>query len=433
MSSTTTPGTLPDASWSRYLWLAQLLVPLPVIGYAARRFLIGDPPGPVLLPAALLALLWTVAAITVLSLPRGRRWIGARRLEILTCFIALGSTIALFDLALTVTGTVPTIGAIRARSLEYRASVATRHRLIPKSVERSEADPFRINRRGLRGGEVSLSPPAGRLRLLFLGGSQVFDFEHDWPGQVEDRLQEQGLDVEVINAAVPGHASGDSLGKLTTDLWLFAPDLVFTCHAWNDIKYFGTLSPELPYRDFVGPYRGDWRIRPQGFDRWLSASALYRRMRASVQRTLAGNEGRRSRLEADRFGEVGPAQYRLNLRTIIQVTRDLGALPVLCKQARLATESSPEDDRRRIAYGTAGLDHQRLVEAFAATDLIVEEAARDLGARVVDLNGPLNGRSELFRDHVHFTAAGSRTAADYAARDLEAMLAGLLTDPDETP
>ncbi len=198
MSSATTPGTPLDGPWPRYLWLAQLLVPLPVIGYAARRFLIGDPPGPVLLPAALLALLWTVAAITVLSLPRGRRWIGARRLEILTCFIALGSTVALFDLALTVTGTVPTIGAIM------------------------------------------------------------------------------------------------------------------------------------------------------------------------------------------------PAP-------------------------------------------SAGLDHQRLVEAFAATDLIVEEAARDLGARVVDLNGPLNGRSELFRDHVHFTAAGSRTAADYAARDLEAMLAGLLTDPDETP
>ncbi len=415
-------GPAVAARWPLVLWTSQLVVPFAVLAYAARRLALGKPPGPVLAPAALLGLLWAAAAIGAVGLPHGRRWIEARKWELLIAFISLGLTFLLFDLALTLSGAIPTTGAIRARSLEYRSSISTRHRLVPKSVERAAADPVRIGARGLKGDDPAPISAAGRLRLLFLGGSQVFDFDHDWPGQVENLLRDQGHDVEILNAAVPGHATGDSLGKLITDLWLLEPDLILTCNGWNDIKYFSSLSPELPYRDFVRPYRGDWRIEPRGFDRLLSHSALYRRVRAKFTREMIGEEGRRPRPPADRIGEAGPEQYRLNLRAIARVAHDLGAVPVFCRQARLPTSSSPEDDRRRIAYGSVGLGHDRLVEAFALTDRIVEEIARSAQAHVVDMSSPLTGRPELFRDHVHFTLAGSRKAALLVADRLSEIL-----------
>ncbi len=410
------------ATWPVYLWLSQLAVPLAAVAYAARRLAVGRPPGPVLTLAAALGLLWAAAAIGAVCLPGGRRWIGARKWEILISFVSLGLTFLLVDLALTLTGTIPTIGAVRVRSLEYRSSISTRHRLVPKTVESASAAPLRIGARGLKGDEPAATPTAGRDRLLFLGGSQVFDFDHDWPGQVERLLRDRGHDVEILNAAVPGHTTGDSLGKLITDLWLLEPDLIFVCNAWNDIKYFSSLSKEVPYRDFVRPFRGDWRIEPKGLDRLLSLSAIYRRFRNKIVREMFGEEGRRPRPATNRIGEAGPDQYRLNLRALAHVTHDLGAVPVFCRQARLPARSSLEDDRRRIAYGSVGLDHDRLVEAFALTDRIVEEVAESSQAHVVDMSQALSGRSDLFRDHVHFTSDGSREASLYVAEWLDDFL-----------
>ena len=48
----------------------------------------------------------------------------------------------------------------------------------------------------------------------------------------------KGHHVEVINAGIPGHTSGDSLGRLYTEIWQWKPDYVIMYEAWNDIKYF---------------------------------------------------------------------------------------------------------------------------------------------------------------------------------------------------
>lgn len=401
--------------WPLALWVSQLLVTVPILAYATRRIFTGAYPGPVLTIAAVTALLWT-ALVMVLVLQRpGRLWIMRRKWELLLSASILTLTFAVLDAALTFSGTVPTIAAIRARSLEYRASVSTRHRLKTKVIPRDNAAAVQINGRGLRGKEIEASPPEERLRFLFLGGSQVFDFDHDWTRTLERILEQEGHEVEILNAAVPGHATSDSLGKLTTDLWLLEPDLIFTCHAWNDIKYFGSLSKDLPYRDFVRPFKEDWRLHPRGLDRLVSHFALYRRYRNQFIREMTGAEGRRPSLASDGAGKVGPDQFRLNLFTISHVARLLGAVSVLCKQARLPIHTSSEDDRSRIGYGSVGMNHDDLVEAFAITDRIVDEVAGGGRAHVLDMSGPLTGRPEVFRDHVHFTCDGSREAAHLVA------------------
>lgn len=419
------------AYWPLLLWAGQIVVGMPVLAYATHRLIIGKPPGPVLTAVATITLLWTVLVIAVASLRRGREWIRRHKWELLLCFAAVILTGVVFDLMLTISGTVPTIRFLRERSLEYRPSVSTRHRLVAKTVERLDAPPVRINSRGLRGKDLVSSP--GRLRLLFLGGSQVFDFDNDWPGEVELLLREQKHDIEILNAAVPGHSTADSVGKLITDYWLLEPDLVFVCHAWNDMKYFARLSEDLPYRDLVGPFREDWRLHPRGFDRLLSYSAFYRRFRNKLNREIVGDEGWVRSPAEGRAGDLGLRQLELNLRILARVTRDLGSVAVLCKQARLPVETSSELDRNRIGYSSVGLGHDELVRAFALVDRTVEQVARDHCADVVDLNGPFSGRSELFRDHVHLTRAGSEAVARVVAARLSEILMNLRDSANADP
>lgn len=412
--------------WPLLLWLSQLVVPGAILAYLVARILGGDPPGPVLRSAAAVALAWVLTTLVVASAVRGSAWIVTRRYELLILFVTLGAMVVLIDSTLTLSGAVATVDDIRAQSLEYRGSVSTRHRLVPKTIERPDGPPVHINYRGLRGEEIVAMTSGERSRILFLGGSFVFDFDNNWPGLVEEALRSPGHDIEVLNGAVPGHASLDSAGKLLTDLWLLEPDLIVLCHAWNDIKYFGTLSRDHPYRDFVGEFRVDWRVHPQGLDRLLSGSSLYRLVRRDLVRGMIGPEGRkRRRPMSRRIAPEGLEQFRLSLSTFASVSRAIRAAPVLCKQPRLPVADSPDEDRRRIAYVTAGLPHDRLIEAFAHTDRIVEEVAEAWDGRVLDLNAPFSGRSELFKDHIHLTAAGSREVAEHVAMELEKMLTDL--------
>ena len=408
--------------WPFVLWFAQLGATLPILGYAGLRLRAGPPPGPLLGTASVLALLWSCAVIGISLSAGGRLWILRRRLELLISLSAAGLTLLLADLSLTLSGKVPTVQAIRRRSFEYQDSASSIHRMVPKIVEELGRPPVRINSRGLRGAEVAVAAPEGRARILFLGGSFIFDIDGaNWPRRVEDILRAAGHDVEVLNAGVPGHMTADSLGKLVTAHWLLEPDVVFVCHAWNDIKYFAWLDREYPYRDFIGGFKEDWRIHPRGLDRLLAVSAVYRLVRGKIIRGLIGEEGQRPRGRGQ-IGEVGPAQYRLNLRTILHVIQDLGAIPVLCKQPRLPTSSSPASDRDRISYEMVGLSHDQLVEAFARTDAIVEGVARASGSTLVDLHAALSGRSDLFLDHVHLNPEGGREAARIVASALQDLL-----------
>ena len=416
-----------NPSWPLVLWLSPLCAAVPVVAYAGLRLRSATPPGPLLGTVSVLAFLWIVLAVGVAASAVGRRWIHRRRLELAVTGGTLALTLVLADLALTLSGVVPTVAAIRDRSLEYVDSASSRHRLVPKTVESPGRPPVQINRWGLRGPEVEVPAPAGRIRLLFLGGSFVFDVDGgEWPRGVEDILRAAAHDVEVLNGGVPGHATADSLGKLVTALWQLEPDVDFVCHAWNDIKYFGQLRTDHTYRDFVGGFEEDWRIHPRGIDRWLSASAAYRLVRSQVVRRLIGEEGRRSR-GRQQVGELGPAQYRLNLQTIVHVTRDIGAVPVLCKQPRLATADSSAADRERIDYDTVGLSHEQLIEAFVRADAIVDDVAVGNGVSVVDLHALLSGRSELFIDHIHLTAAGGQAAARVVADRLDELLGEMET------
>lgn len=126
---------------------------------------------------------------------------------------------------------------IRRNSLQYIPSIFARHRLKPlghmvdtaAALGRTSAGDERyfINDAGYRGPNFVARKPPGKIRIIFVGGSTVFDGYRkdtrpdrgeDWPHLVEQFLRSKGSNVEVINAGIPGHASFDALGQLYSQL-----------------------------------------------------------------------------------------------------------------------------------------------------------------------------------------------------------------------
>lgn len=429
----------PDGStgrWPLLVWSLQL-APAGSLSWICTRLVLADRdvgvPMPMLLAGAG-ALAWLSLSAAMLAAPRGRRWIVERRTQWHVVMGMFALSLALGDLVMTWSGLVPTLEDQRARSLDYTYYRYSGYRMVPKSISVDRGAPIHINARGFRGPEIEPETPAGRARIVFLGGSQVFDFHGgDWPALTGALLRRRGYGVEVVNAGVPGHNSTDSLFKLATDIWTLRPDAVFVCHGWNDVKYFPRLVAGVPYRGLppaapVTMHR-DWRLYPTGIDRLFGHSAVYRYFRLGLVNLYVTAEGRDLwQFDVDRdgkatFDDFGPRQFELNMRLIARLITAIDAVGMFCKQPMLESgTSSAGIDAASYASRNVGLAPDERVRAFAAIRRIIDAVAADTGVSVVDLQAALSGRPEYFHDGIHFSPAGSRAAARLTADAIEAIV-----------
>lgn len=333
---------------------------------------------------------------------------------------------------------------LRARSLEYEATLFSRH-AFPQMLQRKRAIPggeVLISPRGYRGRPFAVPKPAGTVRVVMIGGSSLFDMYakegQDWPRLIESNLRKRGYDnVEVINAGTPGHATIDFLGRFHSEIWMFEPDYLLVYESWNDIKYFHTLDPEHSLLRLLRPaaanghgygylvanpflYYSGWA------DRLLSRSQLYVRLRDRYLEWRVGPYGTEGVVTTsrslDQYSDYGPRQFGLNLHLLVAAARHVGAQPLLLTQARLVTPTNTPAERELIAYEFINLSHEALLRAFADCDRAIFSVARADNVRVLDLARMFSGQRALFEDHVHTTTAGSQALAHATADFLQSML-----------
>jgi lysophospholipase L1-like esterase len=99
-----------------------------------------------------------------------------------------------------------------------------------------------VNSLGFRGKEFDRAKPKRTVRIACLGASTTFcaevtDDEAAWPARLQALLQERYPDVniEVINAGIPGCVIADSIKNLTCRVLPLNPDLVIFYEANNDM------------------------------------------------------------------------------------------------------------------------------------------------------------------------------------------------------
>ena len=325
---------------------------------------------------------------------------------------------------------------LRQRSLQYTGSIFSRtvfplEEQVVYSKDDSHVKWF-INERGYRGKNFAVPKPSGTTRVIFYGGSAVFNSKipegkKDWPHRVEESLKKSGYSkVEVINAGIPGHASFDSLGRLFAEGHHFEPDYVVLYNAWNDIKYFKSGEPLLrrfrPYRAPRGPH-----LNYQGpVDRFLCAHSqlyVYLRYRYLRWKDRVGAEGKKP--SGEYGAQISPhalKQFRLNIEMFVDLARNIDAVPVLMTQARLVKPGNTESEKARIKYHYQLLTHEALCEAFDATDQIIRSVAQEERVPLIDAAKSLTGEARYFVDQVHLTDEGASALASLTSEHVARLL-----------
>ena len=356
---------------------------------------------------------------------------------------ALGLAAEIYVRKTSVYGYVtPEIG--RERSLQYSPAIFARH-TFPQKEQNAYGGKtvydnltYHINTRGYRGPEFAVPKPAGTIRIIIYGGSQVFDTTNsegrDWPRRVESLLRQNGFpQVEVINAGTPGHASFDSVGRLFAEGHALEPDYVVLCNAWNDIKYFHLnqtlLRHTKPYIENSDPRK----FYQNSLDRFLCEhSQLFVRLRTNYYgwKLRAGSEGQTlgsgdgDATPLDYISPLAVKQYHLDVQTFADLAKNTGSVPVLVTQPRVVALDNPPELIRSLAFANyVRMTHAGLVRAFALTDDIIRQTAREKGAVLLDASSRLTGRANLFTDEVHFTDTGAQEMAELVAAELSKLLA----------
>jgi lysophospholipase L1-like esterase len=322
---------------------------------------------------------------------------------------------------------------LKNRSVQYVPSLFARHVFPQKDLVAYGGEGptgsvfYHINEKGYRGHNFESNKPAGKTRIIFYGGSNVFDIwmpeDEDWPHKIESILNANGFpEVEVINAGIPGHASFDSVGRLWSEGHTFHPDYVVYCGAWNDMKkHFRFAEPLLrqmqPY-----PEDSDPRLNYQGrLDRFLSEHfQLFVRVRQKyydwkLNADLEGEAVQRDGTFDFDVQEEALTQYKLNIQLFVDCAKDIGAVPVLMTEARLAVRAN-EDQLAGRSWD------ETLLTAYERVEQILTDVARDKNAVLVDASKELNGRREFFTDRVHLTERGSHELAGLVAHGMARLL-----------
>jgi lysophospholipase L1-like esterase len=124
--------------------------------------------------------------------------------------------------------------------IRYRSDPALIFSLQPGQRGFSADKPVTINERGYRGADVPFDRTPGKRRVLFLGDSITFGYGVRDSEVVTERvrslLRQQGVDVEIVNTAVPSYNTEQEVASFERDGQRYRPDWVVVGVCWNDIN-----------------------------------------------------------------------------------------------------------------------------------------------------------------------------------------------------
>jgi len=318
-------------------------------------------------------------------------------------------------------------------SLQYDKGILVRN-IFPQRIQKTKGEAgvdIYINEKGYRGKSFEIVKPKGVTRIIFYGGSSVFDIAasdgKDWPHRVENLLKIKGFkQVEIINAGIPSNSSFEAVERLFAEGHLLQPDYVVISDQWNDIKYFRSDESILRQLNIYAGKEDPLLNYRNSIDRFLAEhSQLYVRLRTRyyLWKYKVTDEGIEPPGDyTDKISNTALQQYRLNIAMFIDLARNIHAIPILMTEPRLVMENNNDSQKSLIKYRLVKLTHLALVDAFNKTDEIIKDIAKEKKVELIDTGNLLKGQDELFRDQVHTTENGSEKLAEIVADEFVAIL-----------
>ncbi|MHC5211571.1 MAG: SGNH/GDSL hydrolase family protein [Planctomycetota bacterium] len=264
---------------------------------------------------------------------------------------------------------------------------------------------YTSNALGFRGAEVEVPKPAGRYRIVCLGGSTTYS---DAVGDADayPRLMQQMLrearpdrDIEVINAGVPSYTTAESLANLAFRVLDLQPDAIVVYHACNDYRVRVYRNFDDSYFHYRKIWDGSARLHETGEGDMGGLNSFIQFLPPEDNGSHAKNAE-----------SAGTWAYRRNLVSMAGMAAAHGARTVLVNF--VADEQG--------VHST-----QELTEAMAEHNAVMRSVAEEQGALYIDLHAQFPQGQDLFHtgDPVHLNARGTRVKARIIA---DGLLKGLL-------
>lgn len=277
--------------------------------------------------------------------------------------------------------------------------------------------------------------------LVFLGGSSTacgfMGEEERFPYLAGRLLEEQtGKKINSYNSGVGGNNSLHSLNILLNKIIPLQPDIVLMCHNINDLTMLlleGTYWSDNPSRSQIvtvlptigGSFKEIRDLLIPNLTREVTQLSrnlkqTFRRPKPQQTDEFARVRGQKIRFDAGQLR----AAFRRNLQLFIRICRLQQMQPVLMTQAhRLTDDPDPViKDSLRDLEVRQGLPYHEYRRLFLAFNEEIRTVAQENGVLVIDLAAAIPPTKDYLYDIVHFTATGSRRAAEVISAALAASL-----------
>jgi lysophospholipase L1-like esterase len=288
---------------------------------------------------------------------------------------------------------------------------------------------------------LALEKSANEIRIATIGASTTanisLEFDDNWPGQLGFLVQQSlpAKTIRIINAAVPGFDTSQSIGNLALRVMPFKPDIVIIYHAYNDMKAVQANAEFRPDYLHIHHTPYGYHKKPPFFLRWLNQSMFYVRMRNSY-RNLETIQSRNEMLMGkNRLASIpagAETTFGQHIQSLIGIARVGGAKIVLSSFATLHDPALDYTDEKNVKFTklqgvelvslmhfTPGLTIDGIFEGFNRDNSLLKRIAAQEKVGWVDNATLIPHKDEYFVDRVHFSKAG---AAEMAKNFLPVVL-----------
>ena len=271
------------------------------------------------------------------------------------------------------------------------------------------------NRAGFRGPDIERAKPKDVFRIFLVGGSTTYDGAHGqgkYSGDfILDELEKNCLDknFELVNCALLGYNSMQSLILTVSDLVDYTPDVIVFMHSVNDATMrlldIERTDYSVPYGPYLLPEKQIWEdslLLSMLFaefntvhNRWFRSGPEELEQlifRPQYWKKISGvDEG----WAKENLEKGSTYSFRRNLISMIGVSRMFGFDLVLC--------TAPINNHPACEWKWW---HKYRIQAITENNEEVLKVAAEYDVPCVDLAKEFNGKLELFTDLVHMNIAG---------------------------
>jgi len=274
--------------------------------------------------------------------------------------------------------------------------------------------PISINSFGFRSPEIEKAKPPGKLRIAFLGGSttycaEVSSNEMTWPHLVWKSLHEHWptLNLDYINAGVPGYTTETLLRSLNARVAQFAPDIIVIYEATNDLS---SNSYDLAHKQGVVQARQEETIGWLGHHSLL-AYLIGKNLEVLRQQSRAESKVGKIKLDMAQLD----AKFRRDYTNLVEASETVAPVVVTVTfSPRIRAEQSA-DDRRAAGitslYYMPYMTLDDIIVAFNHYNQVIRDVAATHGTILVGGENTIPGDAQHYVDSVHFSDAGSAAMA----------------------